>query len=51
MRRQLNIILGSYDQRISPEVIDLLCHVLEMDVGARYDLVQIAQHPWMSMVT
>ena len=47
-----NIIEGNYEipEEASPELADLLVHLLDINPLTRYDLEQIKQHPWFNMV-
>ena len=47
-----NIIEGNYEipEEASPELADLLIHLLDINPLTRYDLEQIKQHPWFNMV-
>ena len=47
-----NIIEGNYEipEEASPELADLLVHLLDINPLTRYDLDQIKQHPWFNMV-
>ena len=47
-----NIIEGNYEipEEASPELADLLTHLLDINPLTRYDLDQIKQHPWFNMV-
>ena len=46
-----NIIEGNYEvpEEASPELADLLIHLLDINPLTRYDLEQIKQHPWFNM--
>mgnify|MGYP002626160335 CR=1 FL=1 len=47
-----NIIEGNYEipEEASPELADLLMHLLDINPLTRYDLDQIKEHPWFNMV-
>ena len=47
-----NIIQGNYEipDEASPELADLLIHLLDINPLTRYDLEQIKEHPWFNMV-
>jgi len=47
-----NIIEGNYEipDEASPELADLLVHLLDINPLTRYDLDQIKEHPWFNMV-
>ena len=47
-----NIIEGNYEipEEASPELADLLIHLLDINPLTRYDLEQIKQHPWFNIV-
>ena len=47
-----NIIEGNYEipEEASPELADLLVHLLDINPLTRYDLEQIKQHPWFNIV-
>ena len=47
-----NIIEGNYEipEEASPELADLLVHLLDINPLTRYDLDQIKDHPWFNMV-
>ena len=47
-----NIIEGNYEipEEASPELADLLIHLLDINPLTRYDLDQIKQHPWFNIV-
>jgi 5'-AMP-activated protein kinase catalytic alpha subunit len=47
-----NIIEGNYEipEEASPELADLLMHLLDINPLTRYDLEQIKQHPWFNIV-
>ena len=47
-----NIIDGNYEipEEASPELADLLIHLLDINPLTRYDLEQIKQHPWFNMI-
>ena len=47
-----NIIQGNYEipEEASPELADLLIHLLDINPLTRYDLDQIKEHPWFNMV-
>ena len=47
-----NIIDGNYEipEEASPELADLLIHLLDINPLTRYDLEQIKQHPWFNIV-
>ena len=47
-----NIIEGNYEipEEASPELSDLLIHLLDINPLTRYDLEQIKQHPWFNIV-
>ena len=47
-----NIIEGNYEipEEASPELADLLIHLLDINPLTRYDLEQIKEHPWFNMV-
>ena len=47
-----NIIEGNYEipEEASPELADLLLHLLDINPLTRYDLEQIKQHPWFNIV-
>ena len=47
-----NIIEGNYEipEEASPELADLLIHLLDINPLTRYDLEQIKQHPWFNMI-
>ena len=47
-----NIIKGNYEipEEASPELADLLMHLLDINPLSRYDLEQIKEHPWFNMV-
>ncbi len=46
-----NIISGNYEipEEASPELADLLIHLLDINPLTRYDLEQIKRHPWFNM--
>jgi len=48
-----NIIKGNYEipEEASPELEDLIKHIMDIDPLTRYDLDQIKQHPWYNLVT
>ena len=47
-----NIIQGNYEipEEASPDLADLLKHLLDINPLTRYDLEQIKEHPWFNMV-
>ena len=47
-----NIIEGNYEipSSASPELYDLLLHLLDINPITRYDLDQIKMHPWYNMI-
>ena len=47
-----NIIEGNYEipEEASPELADLLSHLLDINPLTRYDLEQIKQHRWFNLV-
>ena len=47
-----NIIEGNYEipEEASPELADLLIHLLDINPLTRYDLEQIKKHPWFNIV-
>ena len=47
-----NIIKGNYEipEEASPQLADLLMHLLDINPLTRYDLDQIKEHPWFNMV-
>ena len=47
-----NIINGNFEipEEASPELADLLMHLLDINPLTRYDLDQIKEHPWFNMV-
>ena len=47
-----NIIKGNYEipEEASPELADLLSHLLDINPLTRYDLEQIKQHRWFNLV-
>ena len=47
-----NIIEGNYEipEEASPELADLLVHLLDINPLTRFDLEQIKQHPWFNIV-
>ena len=47
-----NIIDGNYEipEEASPELTDLLLHLLDINPLTRFDLDQIKQHPWFNIV-
>jgi 5'-AMP-activated protein kinase catalytic alpha subunit len=48
-----NIIEGNYEipNTASPELYDLLLHLLDINPITRYDLDQIKVHPWYNMIS
>ena len=48
-----NIIKGNYEipEEASPELEDLIKHIMDIDPLTRYDLEQIKKHPWYNLVT
>ena len=48
-----NIINGNYEipEEASPELEDLIKHIMDIDPLTRYDLDQIKKHPWYNLVT
>ena len=48
-----NIIKGNYEipEEASPELTDLLKHIMDIDPLTRYDLDQIKKHPWYNLVS
>ena len=48
-----NIIDGNYEipSSASPELYDLLLHLLDINPITRYDIDQIKMHPWYNMVS
>ena len=47
-----NIIEGNYEipEEASPELYDLLIHLLDINPLTRYDLEQIKEHPWFNLI-
>ena len=47
-----NIINGNYEipEEASPELEDLIKHIMDIDPLTRYDLDQIKKHPWYNLV-
>ena len=49
-----NILKGNYeipdDGELSPELIDLIKHLLDINPETRYDLDKIKEHPWFNLV-
>ena len=49
-----NILKGNYefpdDIELSPEIKDLIKHLLDINPNTRYNLEQIKQHPWLNLV-
>jgi len=48
-----NIIKGNYyipEDELSPELCDLLKHLLDINPRTRYNLDQIKEHPWFNIV-
>ena len=48
-----NIIKGNYyipEDELSPELTDLLKHLLDINPRTRYNLEQIKEHPWFNIV-
>ena len=48
-----NIIKGNYEipEDASPDLQDLIKHIMDIDPLTRYDLDQIKKHPWYNLVT
>ena len=48
-----NIIAGNYEipSSASPELYDLLLHILDINPLTRYDIEQIKLHPWYNMIS
>ena len=48
-----NIIEGNYEipSSASPELYDLLLHILDINPLTRYDIDQIKMHPWYNLVS
>ena len=48
-----NIIKGNYEipEEASPDLEDLIKHIMDIDPLTRYDLDQIKKHPWYNLVT
>ena len=48
-----NIINGNYEipEEASPQLEDLIRHIMDIDPLTRYDLDQIKKHPWYNLVT
>ena len=48
-----NIIKGNYyipEDELSPELTDLLKHILDINTEARYNLDKIKEHPWFNLI-
>jgi 5'-AMP-activated protein kinase catalytic alpha subunit len=48
-----NIIKGNYyipEDELSPELTDLLKHLLDINPRTRYNLEQIKEHPWFNII-
>jgi 5'-AMP-activated protein kinase catalytic alpha subunit len=48
-----NILKGNYsfpEDELSPELIDLIKHLLDTNTKTRYNLQQIKKHPWFNLV-
>ena len=49
-----NILQGKYefpeDDELSPEVMDLISHLLDINVNTRYNLEKIREHPWFNLI-
>ena len=48
-----NIIKGNYEipEEASPDLKDLIKHIMDIDPLTRYDIDQIKKHPWYNLVT
>ena len=49
-----NILKGNYEiskDELSPELIDLIKHLLDIDPKTRYTLEQIKNHPWLNLIS
>ena len=48
-----NIIKGNYEipEEASPDLQDLIKHIMDIDPLTRYDLDQIKKHPWYNLVS
>ena len=48
-----NIIQGNYEipEEASPDLADLIKHIMDIDPLTRYDLEQIKKHPWYNLVS
>ena len=48
-----NILKGNYEipeDELSPELVDLIKHLLDINPNTRYNLEQIKQHPWYNII-
>ena len=49
-----NILKGNYElpeEDLSPEIIDLIKHLLDIDPNTRYTLEKIKKHPWFNLIS
>ena len=49
-----NILKGNYElpeEDLSPEIIDLIKHLLDIDPKTRYTLEEIKKHPWFNLIS